>query len=70
MDEPTNETGPSSVSVAHWNGALQECIESASSQHARVFVDVIPLGATGRMQKGVLRERLGDHLLRAEAQAA
>jgi fatty-acyl-CoA synthase len=28
-----------------------------------VFVDAIPLGATGKMQKNVLRERFKDHLL-------
>jgi acyl-CoA synthetase (AMP-forming)/AMP-acid ligase II len=30
-----------------------------------VFVDAIPLGATGKMQKNKLRERYGDHLLGA-----
>ena len=28
-----------------------------------VFVDAIPLGATGKMQKNVLRERFKDHVL-------
>ena len=28
-----------------------------------VFIDAIPLGATGKMQKGVLRERFRDHRL-------
>jgi 3-(methylthio)propionyl---CoA ligase len=28
-----------------------------------VFVDSIPLGATGKMQKSRLREQFGDHLL-------
>ena len=28
-----------------------------------VFVDAIPLGATGKMQKHALRERLKDHAL-------
>jgi fatty-acyl-CoA synthase len=35
-----------------------------------VFVDAIPLGATGKMLKGVLRERFGDYLLRDQLQAA
>ncbi len=35
-----------------------------------VFVDAIPLGATGKMQKAVLRERFGDHLLQSQLQAA
>jgi fatty-acyl-CoA synthase len=35
-----------------------------------VFVDAIPLGATGKMQKAVLRERFGDHLLRSQLQVA
>jgi acyl-CoA synthetase (AMP-forming)/AMP-acid ligase II len=35
-----------------------------------VFVDAIPLGATGKMLKGVLRERFGAHLLRDQLQAA
>jgi fatty-acyl-CoA synthase len=30
-----------------------------------VFVDAIPLGATGKMQKNILRERFGDRLLQA-----
>ncbi|TDM07988.1 MAG: long-chain fatty acid--CoA ligase [Ideonella sp. MAG2] len=30
-----------------------------------VFVDAIPLGATGKMQKIKLREQFGDHLLKA-----
>jgi len=37
---------------------------------AVVFVDAIPLGATGKMQKARLREQFGDHLLQREAQAA
>jgi acyl-CoA synthetase (AMP-forming)/AMP-acid ligase II len=28
-----------------------------------VFVDAIPLGATGKMQKNVLRDRFRDHKL-------
>ncbi|MBL0424098.1 3-(methylthio)propionyl-CoA ligase [Ramlibacter alkalitolerans] len=35
-----------------------------------VFVDAIPLGATGKMLKGVLRERFGEHLLSGQLQAA
>ncbi|HET8745899.1 MAG TPA: 3-(methylthio)propionyl-CoA ligase [Ramlibacter sp.] len=35
-----------------------------------VFVDAIPLGATGKMQKNLLRERFGDHLLRGQLLAA
>ena len=31
-----------------------------------VFVDAIPLGATGKMQKNKLRERFRDHLLQAK----
>jgi fatty-acyl-CoA synthase len=30
-----------------------------------VFVDAIPLGATGKMQKGLLRERFKDYVLPA-----
>jgi fatty-acyl-CoA synthase len=30
-----------------------------------VFVEAIPLGATGKMQKSVLRERFKDHRLPA-----
>jgi len=30
-----------------------------------VFVDSIPLGATGKMQKNLLRERFRDHRLQA-----
>jgi fatty-acyl-CoA synthase len=30
-----------------------------------VFVDGIPLGATGKMQKHLLRDAYGDHLLAA-----
>jgi fatty-acyl-CoA synthase len=30
-----------------------------------VFVDTIPLGATGKMQKSLLRERFKDHVLPA-----
>jgi fatty-acyl-CoA synthase len=30
-----------------------------------VFVDAIPLGATGKMQKSILRERFRDHPLPA-----
>jgi 3-(methylthio)propionyl---CoA ligase len=30
-----------------------------------VFVDAIPLGATGKMQKNILRERFGERLLQA-----
>jgi acyl-CoA synthetase (AMP-forming)/AMP-acid ligase II len=32
-----------------------------------VFVDAIPLGATGKVQKNRLREQFGDHLLQAAA---
>ena len=34
-----------------------------------VFVDNIPLGATGKMQKNKLREQFRDHLMAESAQA-
>ena len=35
-----------------------------------VFIDALPLGATGKVQKARLRELFGDHLLRGQRLAA
>jgi 3-(methylthio)propionyl---CoA ligase len=35
-----------------------------------VFIDALPLGATGKVQKARLREQFGDHLLHGQLQAA